>query len=179
GINAMMRKILMNYEWGVRNVYNDVKGHVTTCDICQRCEGKITKEPIYVPATSWIFHKLFVDCIGPLPRTSGGHKYIVVDVEDLTGFIEARPLRKKNAKSIAKLVSDRGTEFKNTLVDELTSRLGVEQCFSSSYHPEANRRAEQTIQKLTRILRKVCAERQNRWHEDAIAPIELTLDSYQ
>lgn len=89
GINATVRSIVANYEWGVGNVYDDVKDHVMTCDICQKCEGKLTKEPIYMPNTSWIFHKLFVDCIGPLPRTSGGHEYIVVGVEDLTGFIEA------------------------------------------------------------------------------------------
>ncbi|CAG8713215.1 3415_t:CDS:2, partial [Scutellospora calospora] len=70
----------------------------------------------------------------------------------------------------------------------------------------ANGKAERAVQKLTRILRKVCSEKQNKWHEylhkalwainitvndlgyspfqlvygrDAVTPIELTLESYQ
>ncbi|CAG8646030.1 3855_t:CDS:1, partial [Ambispora leptoticha] len=221
GIKGTVRKILLNYVWGNGNIYSDVKNYVSSCLVCQMCASKQLKEPIHVIATSWIFHKLYVDCIGPLPRTSAGHEHIVVAVEDLTGYIEARALRSKNAKSIAtflweeiitrhgcfaELTSDRGTEFKNNIMEELTARLQVKQQFTASYHPEANGRAERTVQKLTRIIRKVSAEAQNRWHEhlraaiwalnvtvselgyspfrliygrDAIMPVELTLESYQ
>ncbi|CAG8537517.1 6111_t:CDS:2 [Scutellospora calospora] len=41
---------------------------------------------------------------GPMHRTSAGHEHIVVAVEDLTGFIEAQTLKRKNAKSIAQFI---------------------------------------------------------------------------
>ncbi|RIB29669.1 hypothetical protein C2G38_2154772 [Gigaspora rosea] len=82
----------------------------------------------------------------------------------------------------------------------------MDQKFVASYQPEANGRAERTVQKLTKVLRKVCANKQNQWHEylhdvvwainitvgelgyspfrlvygwDAVAPVELTIETYQ
>lgn len=221
GINSCVRKILINYKWASGDLYKDVRKHVMTCLICQKCELKVPKEPIHVAATSWIFYKLYIDCIDPMHRTCAGHDYIVVAMEDLTGYIEAWVLKKKNAKSIAQfiwddvitrhgcfmeLVSDRGIEFKNSLMNELTARLGVDQKFVASYHPEANGRAERSVQKLTKVLQKLCAEKQNHWHEylreavwainimvreigyspfhlvygrDAVTPVELMIDTYQ
>ncbi|CAG8733115.1 4309_t:CDS:2, partial [Ambispora leptoticha] len=120
----------------------------------ERCATKAIKEPIHVVTTSWIFHKLYINCLEPLPRTSGGHEHVVLAVEELTRY-----------GCFAVLVLDRSTEFKNNVLAELAIRLNVDQRFVASYHPEANGRAEQTVQKFTRILRKICAEKQNKWHE--------------
>ncbi|CAG8628461.1 14032_t:CDS:2, partial [Ambispora leptoticha] len=220
GINRTLTAVKMKYVWGSGNMYDDVKRIVSSCEQCQRCAPKLPPEPIHVTATSWIFEKVYIDCVGPLPRTVAKHEHVVLAIEDLTGYVEGRALVKKNAKNIAQfiwediilrhgcftaLVSDRGTEFKNTIMEKLSSRLNVDQRFVASYHPEANGRAERVVQKFTRIIRKLCAERQNRWHEyvrsaiwavnttvgdlgyspfrlvygrDAIMPIELVMESY-
>lgn len=43
-----------------------------------------------------------MDIVGPLPKCSRGHQYILVTVDDATRYQEAVPLRKANAKQIAK-----------------------------------------------------------------------------
>ncbi|CAG8777738.1 9988_t:CDS:2, partial [Ambispora leptoticha] len=109
------------------------------------------KEPIHVTATNWIFHKLYIDCLGPLPRTAGGHEHVVLAVKELTGNVEGKALRRKNANAIAQFIWD-----------------------------EANGRAERTVQKFTRIIRKLCAEKQNKWHEyvrSAIWAINITINN--
>lgn len=104
GINSVTRKVLMNYEWATGKVYEDAKVYVSFCEACQRCAPKLPPEPIYITATSWIFDKIFIDCIGPLPRTTAGHEHIVVAVEDLTGFMEGRALKRKTSENIARFL---------------------------------------------------------------------------
>ncbi|CAG8439941.1 592_t:CDS:2 [Scutellospora calospora] len=177
GINGTARKILMNYSWVSGNVYEDAKKYMKSCIQYQRCATKSVREPIHVTAMSWIFYKLYINCLGPLPRTSGGHEHMVIAVEELFRYVEGKALRKKNANMIAQfiwdeiitrygcftiLVSDRGTEFKNNILAELAIRLNINQRFVASYHPEANGHAECTVQKFTRIIRKICAEKQNK-----------------
>ncbi len=92
-----------------------------------------------------------------MPIGKGGQKYIVDLVDNLTGWVEARALRKLKASSIAdflfdvmcrfgcifQLTCDNGTEFKGA-TEELMSRYKVPIVRISPYNSQANGKIERT-----------------------------------
>jgi hypothetical protein len=81
----------------------------------------------------------------------GGFKYMVLARDDLSGWVEGRPLREKTAAAVARflwedivcrfglygrLVIDGGSENKS-VVSELTKKYGIRRIEASAYHPQA------------------------------------------
>ena len=73
------------------------------------------------------------------------------------GWPEAFPIPGKSADTIVStiinqylpvhmcpryILSDNGTEFKNSLMDQVLKQLGIERIFSAPYHPQSNRKLE-------------------------------------
>ena len=52
------------------------------------------------------FEKWGIDAIGPLPRSSGGKKHIVLAIDYLTRWVEAKVVREVNAKVVASFIYD-------------------------------------------------------------------------
>ena len=48
------------------------------------------------------FDRIALDIVGPLPKTSRGHRYILVLVDYATPYPEAQPLRAATAKAVAR-----------------------------------------------------------------------------
>ena len=55
-----------------------------------------------LPIIETPFERVGLDIVGPLPKSARGHQYILVLVDYATRYPEAIPLRKANAKQIAK-----------------------------------------------------------------------------
>ncbi|CAG8620264.1 3693_t:CDS:10, partial [Ambispora leptoticha] len=126
------------------------------------------------------------------------HKHMLLAIEDLTSYIKRRALVKKNAKNIDQfiwediilhhgcftaLVSDRVTDFKNTIIKELLLRLNIDQCFVASYHPEANGHAERVDQNAIWAINTTVGDLGYSpfrlvYGRDAIMLIELVMESY-
>ncbi len=98
-------------------------------------------EPMQLTAISSAGAHFGIDVVGPLPRTMRGNRYIVVAIDYLTKWTEARAIQLADALTIAPFIyediicrhgiprevtSDRGTEFVNYLVYWLP-------CFSAVY----------------------------------------------
>ena len=99
-----------------------------------------------------------MDLVGRFTRTSSGHEYAFPIICMLTGYVFCIPLKTKTAKEIVdkypahitftfgnsrKILSDNGTEFKNSLFKEVAKQLGVERkTYSPVYRPQANGRIE-------------------------------------
>ena len=94
------------------------------------------------------FEIIEIDTVGFL-RISNGYRYILTMQCNLTKYIVAYPIEMKDAKTIAKtlveqfvlkcgcfktLKSDRGTEFKNELLQDVCNLLNINQKFSAPYH---------------------------------------------
>ena len=128
GIDNTYQRLSDKYYW--KEMYEDIREYVRTCDTCQkrRRDKDIDKlQPI--PPTS-AFDHIGIDIVGPLPRTLRGNRYIVVAVDYLTKYPEARALPLADTLNIApfiyediicrygiprELTSDNGTEFLNNL----------------------------------------------------------------
>ena len=55
-----------------------------------------------MPIIETLFDRIALDIVGPLPKTSRGHRYIPVLVDYATRYPEALPLRAATAKAVAK-----------------------------------------------------------------------------
>ena len=79
------------------------------------------------------FDRLALDIVGPLPKTSRGHRYILVLVDYATQYPEALPLRATTAKAVSKelmllfsrvgiareVLTDQGTCFMSRVMTRL------------------------------------------------------------
>ena len=55
-----------------------------------------------MPIIETPFDRIALDIVGPLPKTSRGHRYILVLVDYATRYPEALPLRAATAKAVAR-----------------------------------------------------------------------------
>lgn len=103
------------------------------------------------------FSRIHMDILGPLTKTTEGHKYMLLVVDSFSKWPEAFPLRTKDSTEIAKvlfkeifcrygapytIVTDRGQNFMIKLVTAVCQILQVTRHFTSSYHPQTNATCE-------------------------------------
>ncbi|GJS58589.1 reverse transcriptase domain-containing protein [Tanacetum coccineum] len=139
GANFTAKKVFdAGFYWPT--IYKDAYEFVKTCDACQR-QGKISQHdemPQNVIQVCEIFDLWGIDFMGPFP-SSRGNKYILVAVDYLSKWVEAKALPTNDARVVVKflkslfsrfgapraIISDRGTHFCNDKFDRVMSKYGV------------------------------------------------------
>ncbi|GJW11906.1 reverse transcriptase domain-containing protein [Tanacetum coccineum] len=121
-------------------IYKDAYELIKSCDACQR-QGKISHRdemPQNAIQVCEIFNVWGIDFMGPFP-SSRGNKYILVAVDYLSKWVEAKALPTNDARVVVKflksifsrfgapraIISDRGTHFCNDKFDKVMSKYGV------------------------------------------------------
>ena len=137
-----------------------IRKHCKTCATCQlhKLENVKFERKIFKPSLQPMDF-ICMDLIGEFhPPTSCGHHYALTAVCMLTGFTWCIPLKTKTAEEVAKaymdhiycsfggsikILTDNGTEFKNKLLKEVISKLGMEfSIHSPPYRPQSNGKIE-------------------------------------
>nr|GEX44569.1 reverse transcriptase domain-containing protein [Tanacetum cinerariifolium] len=117
-----------------------------------------------------------IDFMGPFPN-SKGNKYILVAVDYLLKWVEAKALPTNNARVVMKflkslfswfgtpkaIISDCGTHFCNDQFAKVMSKYGVTHHLSTAYHPQTSARVEVTNRGLKRILERTVNENRALW----------------
>nr|GEY46358.1 reverse transcriptase domain-containing protein [Tanacetum cinerariifolium] len=132
-------------------IYKDAIELVKRCDSCQR-QGKILQKD-EMPHNSIQICEIFdvwgIDFMGPFP-SSKGNKYILVAVDYLSKWVEAKALPTNDARVVVKflkslfsrfgtpkaIISDRGTHFCNDQFSRVIAKYGVTHRLSTVYHPQ-------------------------------------------
>ncbi|GJZ67738.1 reverse transcriptase domain-containing protein [Tanacetum coccineum] len=153
---------------------------VTRCDICQR-QGKITQRD-EMPQNSIQVCEIFdiwgIDFMGPFP-SSRGNKYILVAVDYLSKWVEAKALPTNDARVVCKflktlfsrfgapraIISDRGTHFCNDQFTKVMLKYGVTHRLSTAYHPQTSGQVEVSNRGLKRILERTVGENRASWSD--------------
>ncbi|GJS44192.1 reverse transcriptase domain-containing protein [Tanacetum coccineum] len=104
GANYTAKKIFdSGFYWPT--IYKDAHDFVTRCDICQR-QGKISQRD-EMPQNSIQVCEIFdiwgIDFMGPFP-SSRGNKYILVAVDYLSKWVEAKALPTNDARVVCKFL---------------------------------------------------------------------------
>ena len=61
------------------------------------------------------------------------------------------------------ILSDNGTEFKNSLMDQVLQQLGIDRIFSAPYHLQSNGKLEVFHKYLKPMLKKLCKKDPANW----------------
>nr|GEW46622.1 DNA-directed DNA polymerase [Tanacetum cinerariifolium] len=125
-----------------------------------------------------------IDFMGPF-LNSKGNKYILVAVDYLSKWVEAKALPTNDARVVVKflkslfsrfgtpkaIISDKGTHFCNDQFARVMSKYGVTHPLSTAYHPQTSGQVKVTNRGLKRILKRTVRENRALWSdklEDAL-----------
>nr|GFA37706.1 reverse transcriptase domain-containing protein [Tanacetum cinerariifolium] len=112
-----------------------------------------------------IFDVWGIDFMGPFP-SSRGNKYILMAVDYLSKWVEAKALPTNDARVVCKflkslfarfgapraIISDRDTHFCNDQFAKVMLKYGVTHRLSTAYHPQTSGQVEVSNRGLKRIL---------------------------
>ncbi|GJU28353.1 reverse transcriptase domain-containing protein [Tanacetum coccineum] len=144
-------------------------------------QGKITQRD-EMPQNSIQVCEIFdiwgIDFMGPFP-SSRGNKYILVAVDYLSKWVEAKALPTNDARVVCKflktlfsrfgapraIISDRGTHFCNDQFTKVMLKYGVTHRLSTAYHPQTSGQVEVSNRGLKRILERTVGENRASWSD--------------
>nr|GEW07233.1 retrovirus-related Pol polyprotein from transposon 17.6 [Tanacetum cinerariifolium] len=123
-----------------------------------------------------IFDVWGINFMGPF-LNSKGNKYILVVVDYLFKWIEAKALPTNDARVVVKflkslfswfgtpkaIISDHGTHFCNDQFTKVMSKYGVTHQLSTAYHTQTSGQVEVTNRGLKRILERTVGENRALW----------------
>ncbi|GJR82428.1 reverse transcriptase domain-containing protein [Tanacetum coccineum] len=185
GANYTAKKVFdSGFYWPT--IYQDAHDLVTRCDACQR-QGKIWQHdemPQNAIQVCEIFHIWGIEFMGPFP-SSRGNKYILVAVDYLSKWVEAKALPTNDARVICKflkslfacfgtpraIISDRDTHFFNDEFAKVMLKYEVTYRLSTAYHLQTSGQVEVSNRGLKRILERTVGENRASWSdklEDAL-----------
>ena len=173
----------------------DVERWVGSCLSCLKGRSRPTRvEAKAVKCTaSTCWEEVSVDCEGPNKEDRDGYRYSLTYFCCLSHAVMLEPLkalthgevRKAFTKCILRsrtipslIRSDRGSEFKNALMNELTALLGIQQRFSMALRPcemGSNERVHQEVQKTLGALVRELGVAEN-W-SDWLIVAEFVIDT--
>ena len=126
------------------------------------------------------FDKIAINLVTNCKTSTSGNKHILTIIDHLTGWPEAFPIPEKSADTIVAtfineylpvhmchryILSDNGTKFKNSLMDQVLQQLGIDRIFSALYHPQSNGKLEVFDKFLKPTLKKLHEKDPANWNK--------------
>nr|GEV90453.1 reverse transcriptase domain-containing protein [Tanacetum cinerariifolium] len=177
GPNYTARKVFdSGFYWPT--IYRDAQNLVKNYDVCQ-LQGKISQRD-EMPQNSIqiceIFYVWGIDFMGPFPSLRG-NKYILVAVDYLSKWVEAKVLPTNDSRVVCKfmknlfarfgapiaIISDRGTHFCNDQFTKVMQKYSATHRLATPYHPQTSGQVEVSNRGLKRILERAVGENRASW----------------
>ncbi|CAN6579330.1 unnamed protein product [Malus baccata var. baccata] len=168
-------------------IFRDARTFCLTCVRCRRmgnisAKDQMPQNPIL---SVEIFDVWGIDFMGPFPL-SHGFLYILLAVDYVSKWVEAKATRTNDSKVVAEfvksnifarfgmprvLISDGGSHFCNQTIEALLKKYNVTHRVSTPYHPQTSGQAEVSNREIKQILEKTAGPTRKDWSlrlEDAL-----------
>ena len=136
----------------------DIRKYIANCVVCWQEKAKLQQYPLQMTEIpDRPFDKIAIDLVTECETTTSGNKHILTIIDHLTRWPEAFPIPDKSADTIVAtfineylpvhicpqyILSDSGTEFNNSCMDQVLQQLGIDRIFSVPYHSQSNGKLE-------------------------------------
>ncbi|KAM2767007.1 hypothetical protein COP1_022855 [Malus domestica] len=161
------------------SIFKDAKTFCLTCDKCQRMGGISARDQM--PQVSILNVEIFdvwgIDFMRLFP-SSYGFMYILLAVDYVSKWVEAKATRTNDSKVVADfirtnifarfgmprvIISDEGSHFCNRTIEALLRKYSVTHEVSTPYHPQTNGQAEVSNREIKQILEKTVGPTRKDW----------------
>lgn len=154
------------------------------CKSCPQCQKVSTRGPRQfplqpLPIIGTPFERLGMDVVGPVERSRTGNRFMLVVTDYATRYPEVFPLKTVKAKHVAtclmqlfsrvgfsrEILTDQGTNFMSTLLQQVYKLLGIRSLRTTAYHPQTDGLTERFNQTLKQMLRKFVSDSGKDWDQ--------------
>lgn len=182
GEEKTITKIQQRYFWPKMTV--DIRNHLKSCIPCLQNNHRRQKSPGFlkpIEPPEGIWQLLTMDFHGPIiPTTRAGNKYIIALTDVLSKFVITKAVRDSTAATAAKflmeevilkygtpkaILTDNGTHFTASMMNELFKRIGVTHLYSTPYHPMTNGQVERYNATMDAKIAALSNEKRTNWDE--------------
>lgn len=175
-----IHKLRQLYFWPKLN--SQVNAYVDACEKCKCCKRSIQvlRTPMGKPfIVERPFQHLYMDYIGPYPRTKAGYIQLLVVLDQLTKYPIFIPLRQANSlltidgleKNVFSIfgvpqtvLTDRGTQFMSENFQKFLQTYGVTHLPTSTHSPQANA-SERLNQSIIQGIRLQLEKDHTKWDQ--------------
>ena len=170
---------LIKHQYYWKGMNKDIWKYIANCVFYRQDKAKVQQYPLQMTEIpDRPFDKIAIDLVTDCKTSTSGNKHILTIIDHLTGWPEAFPIPDKSADTIVAtlinqylpvhmcpryILSDNGTEFKNSLMDQVLQQLGINRIFSAPYHPQSNGKLEVFHKYLKPTLKKLCKKDPANW----------------
>lgn len=168
GEKKLYAKLRAAYYW--KDMTKDVKHFVKNCQKCivNKVKPKNLEPLKLVETPQRPFDVMVIDTIGPFPKSINGNVYAVTMICDFSKYLVVVPIPNKSATEVAKaifekfiliygpmksILTDRGTEYRNELIQELCTLMRIKQNSSTAYHHQTVGSVERNHRSFNEYLR--------------------------
>jgi len=165
GIAKTIARAAERYYWP--RMFADIARYVRRCANClahkasqERPAGLLHATPVKAP-----WEQVSIDLVGPLPRSTDGHSWLLVMQDRFTKWVELSPLRRATTPAVIKqlaeriiyrhgcpdtIISDNGRQFAAAAMSTFLSSFGVHTRKTPTYAPHCNpvERTNKTIKTM-------------------------------
>lgn len=182
GAKALAHKIVrQGYFWPT--LAADCKAFAKKCENCQKFANVPRQSPTLpssilspIPFATW-----GIDIMGPFPKARGELQYVMVGIDYMTKWAEAKALRTITQDDAIRfvqdhivtrfgipvtLISDNGTQFVGRKFCKYLSDLGIKHKKASVCHPQTNGQVEVTNRIIVRGLEKRLQGMKKKWPDE-------------
>ena len=169
----LQEELPQGYKWP--HMRSHVKSYIEHCPHCQksRATTPISANRPFTTATYHPMERVSVDAVGPFPTDQDGNSHIVVMIDNFTRFVELYAVPTTDKEGYAKclvqftgrygapryLLSDRGPQFVNELLEYLLKHMGCIHLQATSYSKQENAAVERANRDVGEHIRAIVNEK--------------------
>ncbi|ELQ76078.1 RNA-directed DNA polymerase, LTR Retrotransposon [Trachipleistophora hominis] len=178
GINSTYNILAKRYKW--KNLKREVIDFIKVCEPCTKFRDSLRDIQRIRINLKELFETIGLDIIGSLTKSENGYKFIITATDWMTKWAEARALKRKTAKEVAKffieeimlrhgtprrIVTDQGREFMEETLKKIFELLTRRKITTTPYNSKCNCAVERFNGTLMNIFLKLSYPNIHQWDE--------------